>query len=171
MLNPFKRSYSRSELKTFEFLSRVFFFNRLKNSELARFLPGIHYRKYNKDEVVFFSKDPSQAIYIVRSGIINLTIDIKENFEGILKVREGECFGENALLENTNRVYTALVESEEADLMVIPHYAIQEVFDSNAEIKSKMITSLAEFYNDNNHRLFKSYQSSFGFFTLSQMFK
>jgi len=171
MLNPFKRTYSRSELKTFEFLSRVYFFNRLKNSELARFLSGIHYRKYKKDEVVFFSKDPSQAIYIVRSGIVNLTIDIKENFEGILKVREGECFGENALLENTNRVYTAIVESEEADLMVIPHYAIQEVFDSNAEIKSKMITSLAEFYNDNNHRLFKSYQSSFGFFSLNQMFK
>lgn len=171
MLNPFKRTYSQSELQTFDFLSRVSFFSRLKNSELERFLPGIHYRKYNKDEVVFFSKDPSQAIYIVRNGIVNLTIDIKDSFEGILKVREGECFGENALLENTNRVYTAIVESEEADLMVIPHYAIQEVFDSNAEIKSKMITSLAEFYNENNHRLFRSYQSSFGFFTLNQMFK
>jgi len=171
MLNPFKRTYSRSELKTFDFLSQVVFFNRLKNSELQRFLPGIHYRKYMKDEVVFFSNDPSQALYIVRSGIINLTIDIKDNFEGILKLREGECFGENALLENTNRVYTAIVESEEADLMVIPHYAIQEVFDTNAEIKAKMITSLAEFYNQNNHRLFKSYQSSFGFFSLGQMFR
>jgi len=171
MINPFKRTYSRAELKTFDFLSSVIFFSRLKNSELQRFLPGVHYRNYKKDEVVFFRNDPSQALYIVRYGIVNLTIDIKDNFEGILKVGEGECFGENALLENTTRVYTAIVESEEADLMVIPNYAIQEVFDTNAEIKAKMITSLAEFYNQNNHRLFKSYQSSFGFFSLGEMFK
>ena len=171
MLNPFKRTYNESELKIFNFLSQVLFFERLRNSELERFLPAIHYRKYLKDEVVFFSNDPSQAIYIVRSGTINLAIDIKENFETVLIIGEGECFGENALLENTKRVYTAIVSSEEADLMVIPNYAIQEVFDTNAVIQAKMLTSLSEYYNNNNHRLFKSYQSSFGFFTLGQMFK
>ena len=171
MLNPFKRTYNESELKIFNFLSQVLFFERLRNSELERFLPAIHYRKYLKDEVVFFSNDPSQAIYIVRNGTINLAIDIKENFETVLIIGEGECFGENALLENTKRVYTAIVSSEEADLMVIPNYAIQEVFDTNAVIQAKMLTSLSEYYNNNNHRLFKSYQSSFGFFTLGQMFK
>jgi CRP/FNR family cyclic AMP-dependent transcriptional regulator len=171
MLNPFKRTYNDSELKVFDFLSQVLFFERLRNSELEKFLPAIHYRKYLKDEAVFFSNDPSQAIYIVRSGTINLAIDIKENFETVLLIGEEECFGENALLENTKRVYTAIVSSEEADLMVIPSYAIQEIFDMNPLIKAKMLASLAGYYNNNNHRLFKSYQSSFGFFTLGQMFK
>lgn len=171
MLNPFKRTYSEAELKIFDFLSQVYLFDSLRNSELDRFLTGIHHRKYNKDEVVFFSNDPSQAIYIVKNGIINLAIDIKDGFENILQVGEGECFGENALLENTKRVYTAIVKSDQATLMVIPNYAIQEVFDANPGIKAKMVTSLAEFYNENNHRLFKSYQSSLGFFTLSQMFR
>ena len=134
-------------------------------------MPGIHFRKYLKDEVVFFRNDPSQALYILQKGLITLNIDIKKNFETILEVKEGEAFGENSLLNNTFRIYTAIVQSEEASLMVIPNYVIQEVFNSNPKIKAKMMTALAEFYNANNKRLFNSYQSSFGFFNLGQMFE
>lgn len=84
MLNPFKRTYTEDELKVFEFLARTQFFNYLKYAEMYRFLPAIHYRKYNKDEVVFFRNDPSQALYIVKSGIVSLNVDIRENFETIL---------------------------------------------------------------------------------------
>jgi CRP/FNR family cyclic AMP-dependent transcriptional regulator len=170
MINPFTRTFSVAELETFQFLSQVVLFEKIKNMEMARFLPALHYRKYRRDEVVFFSGDPSQALYVVKSGRINLTIDIKENFEIINEVNKMEAFGENALLENVTRIYTAIVASEEAELMVIPHFAIQEVFVSNPKIKAKMMTSLAEFYNQNNKRLFKSYRNSFGFFNLGEMF-
>ncbi|TVP52878.1 MAG: cyclic nucleotide-binding domain-containing protein [Mongoliibacter sp.] len=170
MINPFSRTFNASELETFQFLAQTYLFARLKNMEMARFLPALHIRKYKRDEVVFFSGDPSQALYIVKSGKIRLTIDVKDNFESINEVRKSEVFGENALLENVKRIYTAIVASEEAELYVIPHFAIQEVFDSHSKIKAKMMTSLAEFYNQNNFRLFKSYRSSFGFFNLQEMF-
>jgi CRP/FNR family transcriptional regulator, cyclic AMP receptor protein len=170
MINPFSKTFSSSELEVFQFLSQIRFFEKLKNDEMARFLTAIHYRKYVKGEVVFFRNDPSQGIYLVKSGLINLTLDIKDNFEVILEIRKREAFGENALLENTKRIYTAIVNSEEAELIVIPHFAIQEIFDENPKIKAKMMTSLAEFYDANNQRLFKSYQSSFGFFNLGEMF-
>ncbi|TXE05730.1 Crp/Fnr family transcriptional regulator [Algoriphagus aquimarinus] len=171
MRNPFSKTYTESEEKMFEFLGQIKFFERLKNKEMIRFIPAMHHRKYVKDEVVFFSKDPSQALYLVQSGNISLTIDIKDNFETILDVKRGEAFGENSLLENTKRTYTALIVSDEAELIVIPHFAIQEVFDSNPKIKAKMMTSLAEYYNLNNQRLFRSYRESFGFFSLRQMFE
>jgi CRP-like cAMP-binding protein len=171
MRNPFKRTYTEKELDHFKFLSNVQFFESLKYSEMVRFLPGIHFRKYMKDEVVFFRNDPSQALYILQKGSVTLNIDIKNNFETILEVKKGEAFGENSLLKNTFRIYTAIVQSEEADLMVIPNYVILEIFNSNPKIKAKMMTSLAEFYNLNNKRLFNSYQSSFGFFNLAQMFE
>lgn len=171
MLNPFKRKYTEGELKVFDFLSKTQFFNSLKYSEMQRFLSGIHYRKYQKDEVVFFRNDPSQALYIVKSGIVSLNVDIREDFETILKVRENTAFGENSLLDNAKRIYTAVVESEEAELMVIPNYTIKEIFDSSPKIKAKMITSLAKYYNSRNHQLFASYRKSFGFFNLSQMFE
>ena len=168
--NPFSRTFNASELETFEFLSQVKFFEKLRNIEMSRFLPAIHERKYKKDEVVFFSGDPSQAIYIVKSGMVRLTIDIRDTFETVHEVRAREAFGENALLENQHRIYTAIVGSEMAEFMIIPHFAIQEIFDNNNKIKAKMMASLAEFYNENNRRLFKSYKSSFGFFNLSEMF-
>ena len=169
--NPFKRTYSEPELALFEFLSQVQFFESLRPKEMVRFLPGIHSRKYYRDEVVFFRNDPSQALYILQKGQVSLNIDIKDNFETILEVNKGVAFGENCLLTDTRRIYTAIVKSQEADLMVIPNYIIQEVFESYPKIKAKMMTSLAEFYNNNNKRLFNSYRSSFGFFNLAQMFE
>jgi len=171
MLNPFSKTFDEDELKMFDFMQRINFFERLRQKELARFLPAMHHRKYVRDEVVFFSKDPSQALYLIKNGQVNLTIDIKDNFETIMEVRRGEAFGENSLLENTKRTYTALIVSDEAELIVIPHFAIQEIFDSNPTIKAKMMTSLSEFFNANNQRLFRSYRESFGFFSLRQMFE
>ncbi|PZX49185.1 Crp/Fnr family transcriptional regulator [Algoriphagus chordae] len=171
MRNPFSKTYTESEEQMFSFLGQIKFFERLKNKEMSRFIPAMHHRKYVKDEVVFFSKDPSQALYLVKSGDICLTIDIKDSFETILEVKRGEAFGENSLLENAKRTYTALIVSDEAELLVIPHFAMHEIFDSNPKIKAKMMTSLTEYYNQNNQRLFRSYRESFGFFSLRQMFE
>lgn len=171
MLNPFSKTYDEEQLKMFDFMQGIKFFERLRQKEMSRFLPALHHRKYVRDEVVFFSKDPSQALYLIKSGKVNLTIDIKDNFETIMEVNRGEAFGENSLLENTKRTYTALINSDEAELIVIPHFALQEIFESNPKIKAKMMTSLSEYYNANNQRLFRSYRESFGFFSLRQMFE
>lgn len=171
MRNPFSKTYTDTEEQMFNFLGQIKFFENLKDKEMARFIPAMHHRKYVKDEVIFFSKDPSQALYLVKNGDISLTIDIKDNFETILEIKRGQAFGENSLLENAKRTYTALVVSDEAELIVIPYFAMQEIFDSNPKIKAKMMTSLAEYYNQNNQRLFRSYRESFGFFSLRQMFE
>jgi CRP-like cAMP-binding protein len=171
MRNPFSKTFTQEELDMFDFLGLIKFFERLSYKEMSSFIPAMHQRKYVRDEVVFFSKDPSQALYLVRRGQVSLTIDIKDNFESILEINRGEAFGENSMLQNTKRTYTAMVVSEEADLIVIPHFAIQEIFDSNPKIKAKMMTSLAEYYNQKNQKLFRSYRESFGFFSLRQMFE
>jgi CRP-like cAMP-binding protein len=88
-----------------------------------------------------------------------------------MQLKKGDAFGENSLLENSKRTYTALVSSDEAELLVVPQFALLEIFESNPKIKAKMMTSLAEFYNANNQRLFRSYRESFGFFSLRQMFE
>lgn len=171
MRNPFSKTYEPEELQMFDFLQGIKFFERLRMKELVKFIPTMHHRKYTRDEVVFFSKDPSQALYLVKRGQVNLTIDIRDNFETIMEINRGEAFGENSLLENAKRTYTAIITSDEAELIVIPHFALQEIFDSNPKIKAKMMASLAEYYNLNNQRLFRSYRESFGFFSLRQMFE
>ena len=105
MNNPFKKTYSLAEREKFAFLEKVKFFKHLTYDEMSQFLPAIHQRKHVQDEVVFFRNDPSQALYILEKGEVTLNIDIRTDFETIIKIKEGEPFGENSLLENSKRSY------------------------------------------------------------------
>lgn len=170
MFNPFKKSYSEVELKQFAFLKSVKCFEKLNEEELHVLLPTLNRRVYKKDEAVFFRNDPSQAVYIVKSGSVTLNLDREGKFENLNTVGENEAFGDNAFIPDTNRIYNAIVTSEEAVLFVLPKGNILEIFEANAKLKSKVLESLVGQYNDYTLNLFDSYKSSFGFFELQQAY-
>ena len=171
MINPFKKSYSIKELNLFRMLSRVKPFERLNYEEMAMFLPHLYLREYKLDEAVFFRNDPSNACYIVKSGKVSLNIDINKDFEVLQVLKSGGYFGHNAFLENSIRVYSAIIISEISELYVLPNVNIMEIFDRRARIRAKMMTSIAELYNEFNHKIFSTYRSSLGFFNLSDAYQ
>ena len=171
MINPFKKSYSIKELNLFRMLSRVKPFERLNYEEMAMFLPHLYLREYKLDEAVFFRIDPSNAFYIVKSGKVSLNIDINKDFEVLQVLKSGGYFGHNAFLENSIRVYSAIIISEISELYVLPNVNIMEIFDRRARIRAKMMTSIAELYNEFNHKIFSTYRSSLGFFNLSDAYQ
>jgi len=171
MINPFKKSYTIKELNLFRMLSRVKPFERLNYEEMAMFLPHLYLREYKLDEAVFFRNDPSNAFYIVKSGKVSLNIDINKNFEVLQVLKSGGYFGHNAFLENSIRVYSAIIISEISELYVLPKVNIMETFDRRARIRAKMMTSIAELYNEFNHKIFSAYRSSLGFFNLSDAYQ
>lgn len=166
MINPFKKNYTEKELETFRFLSAIRVFERLSPDELSLFMPYLHVREYVQNEVVFFRNDPSHALYILKSGKVTLNFENGDNYEELAVLHEGRAFGDNALLVDTQRLYTAIVLSEKASMYVLPQVNVLEIFDENVEIKAKMITSLAEEYNWYMEKIFKEYRSSLGFFSL-----
>jgi len=171
MINPFKKTYSIKELNLFRSLSKVKPFENLNYEQMALFLPHLHLRQYKNDEVVFFRNDPSNAFYIVKSGKVSLNIDVNNQFEVLMVLKSGGFFGHNAFLESSNRLYSAIVTSEVSELYVLPKANIMEIFDSRPRIKAKMMTSIAELYNNFNKNIFDAYRSSFGFFNLADTFK
>ncbi|NJN25092.1 MAG: cyclic nucleotide-binding domain-containing protein [Cyclobacteriaceae bacterium] len=170
MINPFKKSYTSKELNTFRFLSRIPLFERLDYKEMSYFLPYFYLREYKMNEVVFFRNDPGNALYLVKSGKISVNIDIDEEFEQLSVIKSGESFGESALLTVSNRIYTAIVHSERAELYVLPKVNIHEIFEGHPVIKTKMMESLSVLYHTYMVNLFKGYKSSLGLFNLSQVF-
>lgn len=170
MFKFFKKNYSEEDLKMFHFLRRSRLFQKLTDEELAYFTPFLYLRKYRESEVVFFSGDPSQALYFVKSGIVTLNIDIKNNFEKLLTLRSGRMFGDNAVLADTRRLYTAIVKTEECQLYVLPKANLMEIMADHTEIKAKIMTAFAEIHNDYTSILFRTYQSSLGFFDLSTVY-
>lgn len=171
MINPFRKSYTPQEMSFFRFLSKVKVFEDLDYKEMSFFLPFMHEREYKKDEIVFFRGDPSQAFYIIKKGRVCLTVDIEDKFEVLAELKTNQAFGDNAFINNSSRIYTSLVTSDEAILYVIPQVNIHEVFDREVEVKAKMMYSLASLYNDYTSSLFKAYKATFGFFDLGQVYK
>lgn len=123
------------------------------------------------EEVVFFRNDPGNALYLVKSGKVSVNIDVDEKFELLNIIKSGGAFGESALLEESNRIYTSIIHSERAELYVLPKVNIHEIFQGHPVIKTKMLESLSELYNDYMVNLFKGYKSSLGLFNLSQVYK
>ncbi|MCC5919313.1 MAG: cyclic nucleotide-binding domain-containing protein [Cyclobacteriaceae bacterium] len=169
-MNPFKRSYSASQLSVIRFLKRIRLFEQLSDDELALFIPYMYLRNYSENEVVFFRKDPSHALYIVKNGRVNLSIDIDDKMESLKTLSPYDSFGDNSLLDNTYRMYNAVVSSETADIYVIPQVNIFDIMSGSAIIKAKIMTSLSQRYNDLATNLFSAYRNSFGFFDLSQAY-
>lgn len=170
MLNPFRRSYSTEELNLCRFLTKCPLFEDLNNEELVNFLPYMYMREYKQDEVVFFREDPSQALYVIKSGAVGLSIDVDKKLEFLTTLRTFASLGDNSLLANTKRIYNAIVSSDTCELYVIPQANILEVFERHAEIKAKMYHSLSFGYNRFIYDMFKAYKSSFGFFDIRQIY-
>ncbi len=170
MLKLFKKSFTEKDLKLFNFLSKNRLFEKLSYEELALIVPHMYTRSYKQNEVIFFSNDPSHALYLVKSGIVSLNIELKENFEKLNIVRSSNLFGTNALIRETKRLYTALVISEHAELYVIPQINLLEIMDDHIEIKAKLMSAYAEVHDEYMQNLFKAYKSSFGFFDLGMVY-
>ena len=169
MKNPFQQSYSPAELEIFNFLSKVKLFERLSNEEKSFFLPYLYLRKYKQDEVVFFRGDPAHALYVVREGEVNLVLDVGQDFEQLATVHPQQSFGNNALIEEAKRIYSAVVRSNEAELYVIPHVNVNDIFSEKSKIKAKIFDALAQMYEQHVENLYESYRSSKGFFSLDLM--
>jgi CRP/FNR family transcriptional regulator, cyclic AMP receptor protein len=169
--NPFAKSHSKSELELFKFLKKINLFSKLSYEEISYFAPYMHERSYRQGEVLFFRGDPAHALYIIRRGEISLNLDIKDSLECLTVLLNGNTAGDNCLLQNSRRIYTAVVESETADIYVLPQVNILEIFDVRPAIKAKMIESMAERYNEFIQKLFATYKSSYGFFDLSQVYE
>jgi CRP-like cAMP-binding protein len=166
----FGKSFTEKELQLIQFLQKDKLFEKLTERELSYFLPYLHERQYMRDEVIFFAGDPSQALYIVKSGMVTLNIDIKDNFERLVTLRSGYAFGDNSLLVGTKRIYSAIVTTEIATVYMIPQINLHEIMDGHMRIRAKIMTSFCETYNGYTAQLFKAYRKSLGFFDLHEVY-
>lgn len=168
--NPFRKVYTRKELEFFAFFRKVKLFEKLNEKELEEFIPFVHLREYKQNEVVFFRNDPGQALYIIQSGMVELNLDLQENFEPLAFAKKYIAIGVNALLLESERVYNAVVRSEESWLYVIPQVNILEIFKYKPSIQAKMMTALAEIYDENTKNLFNAYRTHIGLFSIGDAY-
>lgn len=170
-INPFSKNYSEKDKELLEFLSGIKIFEGLSYSELYSFIPDMYERKYIRNEVVFFRGDLSMALYLIRGGIVSLTLDYEDSVEELTTVLPNMALGESCMLPETKRLLNAVVVSEEASMYVIPQINVFEIFERNVKIKARIMQNMSTIYHDYNTKLFEAYRNSLGFFHLPLVYK
>lgn len=90
------------------FLSQVAIFSCLTAEDLAG-LPALsHEVVRDAGQIIFREGDPPNAVYVIRSGRVAISVWTKDNEEVVFSVLgEGDFFGETSLLDGSPRTATA----------------------------------------------------------------
>jgi CRP-like cAMP-binding protein/small-conductance mechanosensitive channel len=112
------------------YLEKVPLFAAIRPPELARLDSLALIELYGKGERLFRQGDPGDSLYIVKSGRIEIAMEVEQGSavarRELAPVGPGGFFGEKSLLTGEPRSATATA-AEESELIVIGHRAVQEV--------------------------------------------
>ena len=91
-----------------DFLTTVPIFSNLRAEDLDPLAGKLRRRGYQRGEVIFHQDDPADRMHIIVEGRIRISITSDDGREKDLAVLQtGDCFGEMALLDGSNRSATA----------------------------------------------------------------
>ena len=91
-----------------DFLTTVPIFANLGPEQLQPLTSKLRRRQYQRGEVIFHQDDPADRMHIVAQGTVRISITSEDGREkDIALLQAGECFGEMALLDGSNRSATA----------------------------------------------------------------
>jgi CRP/FNR family transcriptional regulator, cyclic AMP receptor protein len=122
-----------------DFLRKVSLFSELKEDELRQIAGVVREQHYRKNVTIFHINDPGNALFILKSGMVKITIEDQSGREIILRILyPTEFFGEMALIDGMPRSATVTTQ-EPSDALII----YREQFISLIEKSPKILLDMA----------------------------
>ena len=104
------------------------------------------FQKFGKDfaagTLLFREGDVGQEMYVIHAGSVAITKHVRGQDKLLATLRQGEFFGEMAILNNKPRSATATV-AEDAKLLVITAKVFEAMMLGSNEIALRMVTRMA----------------------------
>ena len=101
-------------------------------------------RVYNRESMIFCECQSGAELYIIQKGRVKIS-KIVDNSEVLLAVlREGDMFGEMALLENKPRSATAITAAEECQLLAVNRQNFNQMVTTQPQLIARLTTTLAD---------------------------
>lgn len=124
-------------------LAAVPLFAGLDDDGLVGLVQGMRIRRFRRGETVFHLGDPGDALFIVMSGSIKITLPADTGDEAILAtLRPGDFFGELALLDGAPRSATA-VAIEATETYILPRDRFRELIATEPIMREALLATLA----------------------------
>src|SRR3954465_5308611 len=122
-------------------LARIPFFAGLAGGALERVAAGTRTRRFRRGEVIFHLGDPGDALFVIVSGEVKISLPSETGDEAILAtLPPGDVFGELALLDGAPRSASATAMSP-TETVVLPRDRFRELIATEAAARDALPAS------------------------------
>lgn len=125
------------------FLQNVDIFEQVPAEQLSYIAAIAEEVSYSKGEVIFKENEPSDSLYLVIDGKINLEREGKQ----VLSAGAKDAFGTWSLLDNEPRVVTATI-TEDARLLRIERNDFVDLLADNVQVTQGILKTLVKKVRD-----------------------
>jgi signal transduction histidine kinase len=136
-------------------------FEALSGSELEALRRGCEERRYEPGAVIFQEGGPGDGIYIVASGLVQISALLDQGRERrvLSRIGPGEFFGEMAVLDNEPRSGTASAETATA-VLFLPREYLLHMLDTSPGLAVSLVREFSLRMRDfNRHYIQEVLQS------------
>jgi CRP/FNR family cyclic AMP-dependent transcriptional regulator len=119
------------------------FFAGLGPAALEQLAASMRSRRFRRGEVIFHVGDPGDALFVIVSGDVKISLPSDDGEEAILAtLRAGDVFGELALLDGAPRSASATARSA-TETVVLPRDRFRELIATEAGVRDALLASIA----------------------------
>jgi CRP-like cAMP-binding protein len=124
-------------------LAAIPFFGGLEPAALDRLAAGMRSRRFRRGEVIFHIGDPGDALFVIVSGEVKISLPSETGDEAILAtLRPGDVFGELALLDGAPRSASASALSP-TETVILPRERLRELIATETGVRDALLASIA----------------------------
>jgi CRP/FNR family cyclic AMP-dependent transcriptional regulator len=150
-----------------DLLKNVYLFKDLSVTELVDVLKICRKEEIPSEKFIFLEGDLGDKCYIIEKGEVRISKYIQGAGEEALKIlRNGDYFGEMALIDGFPRSATAVANTD-VTLLVIDKAALDGALAANRELESKLLRvfckTLSERLRETNDKISAFLAVTFGF--------
>ncbi len=126
-----------------ELFRQVPLFAGLEDEDLESLIAVANRRKYPKDGVIFFENDVGDALFMILSGRVKVTILSDDGREIILAMlSDADFFGEMSLLDNEPRSATA-ISLQETEMVVLHQRDFLTIVEKRPRVLINLLSVLS----------------------------
>lgn len=130
-------------METIELLKKNLLFKGCTAEDFELLSGLLQERQVKPNTTIFSEKMPAEALYIIKSGKIKISVMEGEGDEvGLLELGPGDFFGEIALIQESSRAVTARAESA-AEVVMLTRKDFIALLDLDPRVGAKVTLAIA----------------------------
>jgi len=127
-----------------DFLTKVPLFSELNDEEFSQLANVMREQHYKKHITIVHVDDPGSALYILKSGLVKVTIEDQHGYEMILRILyPTDFFGDMSLLDGMPRSATVTTQ-EPSEVLTISREHFLSIMEKSPKILLKVAAVLSK---------------------------